>query len=202
MRESQDAYGKPLWQLKEVGVGTSVEVQGTLRIITLENAQTLGVSLGLIKRQQLLENERQFQQLRVVAQTTTLLIFDAPAIVHRDGQHVDRIMRHLFWIEARSGTQGLLVWLLEDQQEGWVASDEPARLINAPKEQRVIHVDRSEFNLLGLPSTRAFALVDLPPGRDVPWLPETKAIAALPSYTLDQLRELGQGFNRSMVSPP
>jgi hypothetical protein len=194
----QQADGLVIYRLMEVGVGTSAQVEGQLRVITLDNAAALGVSLGLVKRQLLIENERQFRQLRLVANTSTLVIFDAPAILLREGKHVDRTMRHLVWIDSRTGAQAALVWLLERREGKQMVSDEPARWLKpATLEQRRIHVDKSEFTL-GIPGSRAFALMELPPGTDVQWDAEVKPLAALDDYSMEQLAELSRGMNRAI----
>ena len=197
VREQRDD-GAGKYRLLEVGVGTSVVIDGQLRVLTLDNASELGVSLGLVKRQQLIENDRQFEQLRLVAQTSTLVIFDAPAIMHRQGQHVDRIMRHLVWIDSRTGAQAAMVWLLEERDGGWIVSDEPARWLKpTTKEQRQIHIDRDEFTL-GFPGRQAFALEDLPPGTDIEWEEQVKPLAARKSYSMEEIRQLSAGLNRSL----
>ncbi len=193
--------GEAVYRLKEVGVGYSMRIDDQLQIMTLAEADRRGVSLGLIRRQLLSENEKQLQRLRLIAQTSTLAIFDAPAIMLQQGEHRDFTMRHFVWIDARTGRSATLVWLLEPTPgAALVASGAGIRWVPAgTQEDRVIHVDGKEF-FLGIPTSRAFALQDLPPGKTVAWTDEIRRLAARPGYSIDDLRQLSTALNAALHS--
>ncbi len=199
IEQTADESGKVRYRMTEVGVGTSVEIDGEWTVVTLENASQLGLSFGFFKRQLLYENDKQFRKLQLVAKTTTLAIFDAPAIVLRDGKHKDFVMRHFIWIDSRTGASAALVWLLERNETGQLSVvDEPAHWLPAGvKEKRTIHVDRQEFTF-GIPGERAFALTELPPGKAIPWNDETRALSALTNYSMDELRQWTTGLNLAL----
>jgi hypothetical protein len=191
--------GERRFRLREVGVGYSAEVQGKLNIVTLESAPKLGLSLSFIQRQMLSENEKQIRKLRLVARTSTLTIFDAPAILLRDGKHMDLVVRHFVWIDSRTGEHAALVWLLQRTTSGALrVIDEPIRHLPPNfREDREIHVDGQEF-IFGIPSEHAFALAQLPPGTPLNWEDHSKPIAALEHYTMDEVRDLAIALNAAL----
>ena len=188
------------FRLKEVGVGFSTEVDGELKIVTPEAATKVGANLGFIQKRMLSTNQEQLAKTKIVARTSTLLIFDVPTIMFREGKHKDFVTRHFIWIDSSKGSNAALVWLLKESSSGKMAAfDEPMRLVpRGTRENRKTHVDRSEFMLGGIPTERSFALEDLPPGRLVPWTMETKYLAALPTYTEEQLRNLTESLSKAL----
>ena len=182
--------------LREVGVGYSVLIAGQQTVITSATQSQLGANLGFIQRRVLTNNELGLADLRSIVQTTTLFMFDAPAIMHRNAKHRDYVMRHLVWIDNETGSSAMLVWLLDSDTSGKQSpANEPLRIVTAgTKEQRNVHVDGNEFTF-GFPSQRAFALEDLPPGVDVAWTKELAAVAALPSYDAKNLATLSAAVN-------
>jgi hypothetical protein len=198
---TEEGTGETKYRLAELGVGYSMDVGGDLKVVTVANASDAGVSLGFISRQMLSENEKQLATARVIARTSTLAIFDSPAILFRDDSHKDFVIRHLVWIDSRTGSGSMLVWLLEQNGDDRlsVVADEPIRwLPPGMKEVRDIHVDGNEFSLLGIPSKRAFALEDLPSGKQVPWTQEALALAAQESFNQDSLRQLTGALNQAL----
>lgn len=199
IESSTNEQGVVRFRMTEIGVGTSAEIEGEWKVVTLESANQLGLSFGFFQRRLLDENDKQFRKLQLIAKTTTLAIFDAPTIMLRNGQHRDYQMRHFVWIDSSSGASATLVWLLERDTQGQLRTvDEPAQWLPAGlKEKRAIHVERNEFTL-GFPGARAFALRDLPPGKPIPMNAEAQQLAALPHYSMDQLRALTTALNRAI----
>jgi hypothetical protein len=199
IESSTNEQGVVRFRMTDIGVGTSAEIEGEWKVVTLESANQLGLSFGFIQRQLLYENDKQFRKLQLIAKTTTLAIFDAPTIMLRKGEHRDYQMRHFVWIDSSTGASATLVWLLERDAQGQLRTiDEPAQWLPAGlKEKRVIHVDRDEFTL-GIPGGRAFALCELPPGKPIPLTAEAQQLAALPQYSMDQLRALTTALNRDI----
>ncbi len=192
--------GESKFKLAELGLGYSMDVDGVLKVVTVDDAASLGLHLGFFKRQMLWENEKQLQTVHVITRTSTLTIFDTPAIVLRNQAHQDYTVRHFVWIDSRTGRNAMLVWLLARGAGGRATVvDEPMRwLPPGAKEDRAIHVDKNEFSLLGIPGERAFAIEDLPPGKKVPWTERAKALAARDDLAGDSLRELTAALNEAL----
>jgi len=184
------------YQLAEVGVGYSVPIGGKQTVVSSDSASRLGAKLGLVTGHILSEHERRLQDIRLVTQTTSLVIFDTPAILFRHGTHRDYILRHLCWIDPRSGKGATLIWLLGKDSAGEMrVVDEPLRMVPwGTVEDRRIHVDGSQF-LLGIPNERAFALEGLPPGTSIPWSNPLGSLAGQSTYTQEQLTELSSYLN-------
>lgn len=187
------------FQLTSIGVGYSAKTPQGQVIITSTSAAQQNAGLGFIGRQVLRTNEQQLSKVILVAQTSTVAIFDAPSVMLLSGKHVLVTTRHLLWIEPRSGKGAMLTWLLD-------TSSAPSRIVRAPlrlvpfstMETRKIHVDGKEFGLLGIPSERAFALEDLPPGKNIVWTNPAIALAARSTYTLSQINALANAMNAAM----
>lgn len=188
--------GTGTYRLDEVGVGYSVPIREQQMTISSDSATRLGARLDFYSRQMLSQNEKQIAKLKLVVRTATLVIFDAPAIMLRDGQHKDFVTRHLIWIDANTGKLAVVIWLLSTDRDGRASVAERSLRVVAPgvKEDRKIHVDGRSF-FLGIPTERAFALEDLPPGVDVAWTGTAQSLAALQSYTSQELSEFASALN-------
>lgn len=187
------------FRLHDVGIGYSVPIESKLVVVDPESARRLGASLDFAQRTILGRNQEQLDAVRVVARTSTLMIFDAPAIYYRGGMHRDFVARHLVWTETATGRLMMANWLLVERADGrLVPSDEPLRFLSAgTREDRAIHVDGSEFIFSAIPTERAFAVERLPPGRDVPWSGAMKETAVSRSYGTEQLGDLVRALNEA-----
>lgn len=188
------------FRLKEVGVGFSTEVDGQLKVVTPDSASKLGANLGFVQKRMLSTNQAQLETTKVIARTSTLLIFDAPSLMYRGGKHRDYVTRHFIWIDSKKGSNAALVWLLEKDKAGKLSvAKEPMRFVpRGTRENRKTHVDRNEFMLGGIPTERSFALEDLPPGKPVAWTPQTESLAALSQYSESQLRQLTVSLSQAL----
>lgn len=197
---SSDSTQPPAsFQLDDVGVGYSLELRGRLTIVSTASANRLGANLGFLESQVLAENEKHLQRLRMIAKTSTLTIFDTPAILQRNGAHQDYMVRHLIWLDPKSGELSALVGLLGKSDAGsYKVIDEPLRLLSpATREDRAIHVDGNKF-ILGIPTELAFALEDLPPGKSVAWSSELRNLAAQKNYAPSELVQLSLALHVAM----
>lgn len=201
--------GQSRFRLVDVGVGYSTQVNGEMRTVTVADAAKVGVKLGIFPRMLLAENEKKLATATITARTSTLMIIDTPAVVLRDKEHHEFIMRHFIWVEPTTGRNAALVWLIDHDKAGHpvVDANEPPRWAPAGlREDRAIHVDGKEFNFIGIPNDRAFAIEDLPPGRPIPWTAEARALAAKPSYQVEELRSLSLALNAMLqatrATPP
>jgi len=187
------------YRLVEVGVGHSVQVSDKLVVILPDDSEKHGVRLSFLERQVLSENQRQFADIRTVVRTSNLLMFDVPSILLRDGEHQEFTMRHLVWVDSKTGVLSTLIWLLQDpqvdaesQNQGapvamQVVIAEPIRCWdNSQLEDRAIHVDKREFTL-GIPGKRAFALEAMPTARVMQWSEAARRLGGLFSYSKKDL---------------
>ncbi len=191
--------GSKRFRLAEVGVGYSAPINGVQTVISYDTVQQQGADPGFIGRQVLSANEERLADAVIVVRSSTLLVFDAPAIMHRGGQHRDYIARHLVWIDPQTGRGATVVWLLTGSGNGRLRpAKERLRLITTgTREDRKIHVDGAEF-FLGIPSDRAFAVEDLPPGSSIDWTADLVKFAALPGYNGQSLGELSAALNQAI----
>ena len=146
------------------------------------------------------ENEKQIASLKLAVRTSTLAIFDAPAIMFRDGQHKDFTTRHLIWIDSKTGKLALVIWLLTPpDKNGRVQLAEKNLRVVAPgtNEDRKVHVDGRSF-FLGIPSQRAFGLEDLPPGTDIVWTAAAQSLAMLVTYDSSELNQFSTALNQML----
>ena len=191
------------YRLSEVGVGYSVPIRGKQTVVSVQTASKLDAGLGLITRHVLGQNEKQLAKVRVVARSSTLTIFDTPAIMFRDDKHRDYTIRHLCWIDPETGNGATLIWILSSDATGTMhVIDEPMRVVMAGTvEDRGIHIDGQEF-MLGIPTERAFALESLPPGISVPWPTDDGILdlASKDSYDERQLVELSTSLNLAIAA--
>ncbi|WP_146401110.1 hypothetical protein [Planctomycetes bacterium CA13] len=197
MARTSQAPQTSQYSLADVGVGYSMVIDGRSVVIDSESASQLGASLGFIQRRILSGNEAQIVKIVVKVRTTTLLIFDVPSIfLHRkDGQfeHRDFVNRHLVWIDPTSGEIFMATWLIDPTEK---IPDVPLRIVAADtREDRRIHIDKSAF-FLGIPNERAFALENLPPGKEIGWNELLRKLASRDSYNLESLRQLTDAINR------
>ncbi|GAB5402131.1 MAG: hypothetical protein Aurels2KO_03620 [Aureliella sp.] len=196
------------FELATVGAGYSTPVDGVLRVVTPDAAADVGARLGFVQRQMLSQNTTQIEAIPVVAQNKQLLVFDTPSLLLRDGKHVDFTMRHFVFVDSDNGKTATLVWLLGSEPIADASGVKSYRVVDEPlrwlppglKESREIHVDGKEFSLLGIPTKRAFALEDLPPGRQLQWTNEGRQVAGLTRYTTEQLRSLASALSASLAA--
>ena len=110
-------------------------------------------------------------------------------------------MRHFVWVDSSTGRTAALVWLIKrDSAGGYVVEvEEPARWAPAGlREDRAIHVDGRQFNFLGIPTEKAFAIERLPPGRQVPWTEEAKDVAATEHFDRDSLQRISNALTNML----
>lgn len=193
--------GQARYQLTDVGIGYSAEIKGEMKVVTVAEADKVGLKLGLFTRLMLAENEKQLATAKLAARTSTLMIIDAKSFVLRGSEHKEYLMRHFVWVDPRTGRTAALVWLIKsDPTRGYVVeADEPPRWAPAGlREDRAIHVDGQQFNFIGIPNEKAFAVEKLPPGKPIPWTDEAKAIAATVHFDIDSLLRISTALNNML----
>lgn len=200
--QTKDDSGNPTYVLKEVGAGYCKLIEGRSIVITSDTQRELGANLGFVGRQMLRTNEGQLQNAALIAKSDTTLVFDAPTLLLRNDKHVELITRHFVWVDRRTGLCSALVWLLNPTENGSLSIyQEPPRWFpENMKEDRRVHVDGDHFLLGGIPTDKAFALEDLPPGKKAEWTERAQRVAKLSSYDKTSFQELVGALNECLQS--
>ena len=180
----------PRHALVEVGIGHCMRVNDKL-VVVAPDATIAGFSLDFLGRQVLNAKQKSLGEIVCVGSHGTAVVFDAPSLMLRGDVHEDLIVRHLVRIEPQSGICSTCAWLVSTDDDGSLEPvDEPLRIIDGgTREERPIHVDGRLFTF-GLPTKRAFAVEDLPPGRRVDWSTSLRTAADAAIYSdvaLDRL---------------
>lgn len=196
---SQDAAGK--YVLNEVAVGFSMLIDGQNVVVTPASQAALGGDLSLIGRGVLDGNVAALAKVQQVVRTSNNMIIDAPATLLRDGKHREMVVRYYIWVFPENGNVGTLVWLLDPMKSQLQVADTTIQLLPPNMhEDRIMNVDKDEFNFLGIPSKDAFALVQIPQGTPFEMTDEMKAVAAQSTYTADSFTKLTAAIAQTLRS--
>jgi hypothetical protein len=183
--DGQDGYA-----LDKVAIGTAMSING--RNIIADSDNTFGADLGMIGRRVLAENEKILKgDVRQVARTSTMLVFDANAFILRNQKHRSMVMRHVILASPTTGKISTFVWLLgSDGASGYALADKGLqKLPPSLREDRVLSVDGQKFTL-GIPSNDAFALAKIPQGTALGFSEALKAVAATKQFTPQAAQQL------------
>jgi hypothetical protein len=177
------------YRLERLALGHALEARGQWVIATPKATQ--GVSLGFIGSRVFEENEKMLDEVVHLVRPANLCVFDAKGIVLRGGKHVHMPIRHAVVVSPRDGKVSTFVWLLDrDRSGGSVVGDGILQRIEpACQEDRVLNVKGDRF-FLGIPEKDAFALVKLPPGKELKCPPEAAKSAAALTFTPELGRQL------------
>jgi len=196
------ASGQKRYRLRDVGIGYAMQREDKLLIISSAKQTEMKLELNFVGSQMLKTNEQQLKTARMIARTSTIYMFDTPSIMLLGDKHVKLITRHFIWVDSKSGSSSMLVWLVaEDKSGNWrVASKSLQWVPTGTQEDRKVHVDGDQF-FLGIPKNeRAFALESLPPGKAADWSPEAIELASRQSYDAQSLRSLALALNACLQS--
>jgi len=199
VRAVAGAGGGPRHELDDLGAGYALPVAGRLTVVDTEHPPP-EAGLDFLGRQILSQNGKSLVGLHCVGATDTMRVFDAESILFRDGRHGDFVMRHFVWVDPASGECSACVWLLAKRSDGGldVVEDPPRWIASGTHEDRAIHVDANEF-MLGIPTRRSFALLDLPPGKPLRWSPALKAAAASQAWPAATVASLAHEIDRGLA---
>lgn len=197
------------FELDEVAIGHSMNIDGKQVVVTPDTASALGGRLGLMGGHLLAGAQEALEGVKQVARYSTMMVFDAEAIVHHDEEHVQMTVRHLVWVSKTSGQLGAAMWLLrhreetEAEKQGKYALAEKHFTVLPPQlvEDRVLHVDKSKISF-GIPTKEAFALEKLPPGVQYRFTSELAKTAARDKFTPQQVQQLAVAFGKAVAEGP
>ena len=200
VKTPSDSGEAPRHELVEVGVGNCMAVNERLTVVA-PDATMEGLSLDFLGRQVLNAKQKSLGGITCVGTHGTAVVFDVPTLMLRGDDHEDLIVRHLVRIDASSGTCSTCAWLVSTDDDGSLEPiDEPLRIIDGgTREERPVHVDGNRFTF-GLPTKRAFAVEDLPPGRRVDWSTSLRTAANAPTYSNEALERLVTELDTAIAS--
>jgi hypothetical protein len=171
------------YKLARVGAGFAMDIKGQMVVVNVAKQRELGANLGFIALTVLEENEKvRKNDVRQVARTETMIVFDAKSIVLKDGAHQDFIIRHAVLVDPRSGKLSTFCWLMKDEGDDYVMAEDELQLLPPDyHEDRAINVDGKDI-ALGIPGPRTFALVRVPPGTPIRVTPELSEAATVRTH--------------------
>jgi hypothetical protein len=142
-------------------------------------------------------------QMRCVARSRNMAILDTPSVMLVGGKNRKVTLRYALLVEPRTGRLDTLLWALEDAERA--EESEPLTPIQwLPPDTIVdcqLHVDSKEFTF-GIPSSLAFAMIEMPQGRQVLQFPkQLRTTAAALKCTPESALALEAGLRRLLVEP-
>jgi hypothetical protein len=176
--DTDDSSQPPRYRLGRVAIGLAADVAGRETIVSTKTLRAQGADFGFVERSSLAGNEACLDQALQVARTPTMLVFDATAIQRIAGKNRHVLHRHAVLVLPADGRLSTFVWALAPDEDGRerLVGDQIRLLDEGVREDRKLYVDSGLF-VLGVPAQEAFALVDLPPGDDLPVSDELRAVA-------------------------
>jgi hypothetical protein len=181
--------GKAGYELKSVARGFAMTIRGQEVIVDSRN--TFGGNKGVFGAKILAENEKHIDaDVRTIARTPTMWLFDAQAVMRRGSDHARMVLRHAVVIDPDTGKAHTFIWLLSKDGGRYAVAEKTMQLIpEGLREQRYLSVKRDQF-VLGLPTKEAFALVRTPQGKPIAWTEGVAKLASVKDLTKEQVLEV------------
>ncbi len=181
-----------------MGVGYAIQQSGGAVTLESRSLRRQRISLDFVASRVLSENEAALKKLEMVASDSSLLLFDAPALMHRLGRHQEYRVRHLVWIDPEGGGLGMLEWLMPAGRT-W---RDLLRLIFVGFPQERVRTD--VFTWMVRPSCSdsdglSFALEDISPGRNYDIAEGCRALMGLDAYSVEELNRLRHALQQCML---
>ena len=202
VQPTQPAGGGYLLSNFAVGVGTRLNGLQDV-ILSSDTQERLGAKLGFLEKQILSGGEKQLGQMRCVARSRSMAILDTPSVMVVGGKHQKVTLRYMLLVDPRSGRLDTLLWALEDIERA--EESEPLTPVQWLAPDKIVdcqlHADPKEFTF-GIPSSLAFAMIEVPQGQKVLQFPrQLRTTAAALKFTPEAAAALEAGLRRLMVNP-
>jgi hypothetical protein len=152
------------YKLEKVAVGLGTRIDGKDTIVTPDTQRRLGADLGLLGRVVLRTAQEKIGEIRVVARSASMMVFDSPSFLVVEGKHKPIVFRYVLLVDRKTGRLNALVCALGREGEDYQGPI--GRIQCLPPNLTgdcVLHVDGNEFSL-GQPTEKAFAAVSPPKG--------------------------------------
>ena len=189
---ARDANSQPSsYWLRTVAVGLATDIAGRKIVVSSKSQKSLGANLRLRELSALSGNEANLDQMIQVARTPTMVVFDATAIMRRGDENRQVLNRHALVVRPEDGRLSTFVWTLAPNSAGdYELAETQVRLLSRNlRQDRTLFVDARRF-VLGMPAQEAVALVDLPPGMDIPMSAPLQAVAGSSFQSPDDVLRL------------
>ena len=188
---ADDRSSDAKYQLKQVGVGYCTNIRDQQVVITSQTEEKLGADLDTVERIVLRQNEAVLNDMVRIVKSRTIAMFDVKALVLAGGEHHDMLLRHLVWVVPGTGKIAALIWPLVTQEDGTyrLTGKTLSVVPGGFHEDRMIHVSADEITL-GIPSSRAFALARMPPGKNLIADENLAKLVAQKSYDSASIKKL------------
>ena len=176
--------GKREYQLNRLAVGICVPVEGKGdTVISPDTQKELGADLGFLERTVLSKIYAELSKVHYVCRSDTAVVYDSPVIIRYKGKNREMVIRYALIVNQQTGRLVTMGWLIEVDDRGKYR-DVVSDVQWLPENQILrcdLYVDGNEYTL-GIPSKRAFACVNIPPGKVKFGLPENlKTLACAPA---------------------
>lgn len=163
--QAHQVPGQTRYRLAALAVGVGTRIRNQDVIISSDSAERLGAGLSLLQRIALRRTEARLAEVQSLVRSETMMIFDSPTQVQRDGRHRSGILRYTVLVDEKTGHLTPFFWFVAiDEQGRYASSADTFELLPPNKiEECVLHIDGREFSL-GLITEKAIALNRLPAG--------------------------------------
>ena len=177
------------YRLEAVARGFAVTIDGKETIIDPE--KTFGARLGFFGLKLVTENQKHFEaNVRQVARTPTMLVFDAKPLMRQGTELVKMVNRHAILVDPKTGKVSTFVWLLSNSDEGYAIAEKAMQLLpENMQEARMLSVQSDKF-VLGIPTAEAFALWRVPQGKPIAFGPMLQKVAAVKDLEREDVNTL------------
>jgi hypothetical protein len=177
------------YRLDTLARGFAVDIGGKETVI--DSKKTMGARLGLFGNRILTENENHFQaDVRQVARTPTMVMFDAQAVMRQGTEHVKMVNRYVILVDPNTGKVSTFAWLLSKSDDGYALADKAMQLLpENMQEARMLSVKSDKF-VLGIPTAEAFALWRIPQGKPIAYGPQLQKVAAVKDLKREDVNTL------------
>ncbi len=186
-----DVQGRPgQFVLSHLAVGLGAEINGRDTIVSTESASKLGLNLGVLESQVLAGAEKQLGLMRTAARSRTAAVVDAAGVLLHDKRHQAVVLRYVLLVDPNSGRLDVLAWAFPRQADGPAQPIGDIQLLPPNKlDDCLLSIDKDAF-LLGIPTSTAFAMVQIPQGKPITFPKELRAVACQPQLTTQQAQQL------------
>lgn len=195
VQRQQTAAG-PRCRIEKLAIGHTVRTDEGAQVVEPDSD-----GLTFMAGQVLANGDKELGKMVQVARYDSAIVFDAPAILLRGGEHREMAVRHFVWTNAQRGGLATALWVVDPSIPDAPRPADPffVLLPGNFRDDRVLSVDPDQFTL-GIPGRTAFALARLPRGVRVAMTPELARMAALPRFTEETLAGLARQLSLAVAA--
>ncbi len=186
------------FDLEKLAVGFAADVKGKEMIVNSRN--TFNANLGAFGKRLLTESEKALEKdVQQTAATETMRIIDDRQFVRYDGEHQKMVIRHAILVDPQTGHVSPLIWLLSDKGGKTALTDKEMQLLPPGLHEKYrVTVKPNAFGFLGVPDEDAFARMQIPQGKAVPFTPALEKLAGLKEFSKEQAVDLEQALREAI----